>query len=59
MATRPYTLSTEDDSSLRALLAELLEGEGYRVTFAPPRSTREIAVLSPYLIPLASRNHAA
>jgi two-component system, NtrC family, nitrogen regulation response regulator NtrX len=45
-----HILATDDDPGIRALLAELLDEEGYRVSLSSAQDVAEVAKLDPDLI---------
>ncbi len=45
-----HILATEDDSAVRAVLADLLDEAGYRVSFSSAQDIAEVAALHPDLI---------
>jgi CheY-like chemotaxis protein len=55
MPPRLHILATEDDVYLRELLAEVLEGEGYRVTFVAGQDVTTVAADPPDLLLLDGR----
>jgi DNA-binding response OmpR family regulator len=55
VARRLHILSTEDDRDLRGVLAEILEAEGYRVTFSTALDVAEVAADPPDLLLLDGR----
>jgi CheY-like chemotaxis protein len=54
-ARRLHVLATEDDAALRAVLTEILEEEGYRVTFSSAADVAEVIREAPDLLVLDAR----
>lgn len=55
MSRRLHVLATEDNVALRDLLAEILEGEGHRVTFSSGQDVAAVAADPPDLLLLDGR----
>src|SRR6476659_7041726 len=53
-STPCHILATDDDPGIRALLAEVLDDEGYRVSLSAAQDVAEVARLDPDLILLGS-----